>query len=275
MIDTLCLGGGGWKLTAKLGALAHETRLENIKTYVGVSMGGIVSVLLSVGYTVEDIYHYFTRQTLLYERDVDLFQIHKTYGIFTLAHLYTNELEPMIVQKLNKTNPTLQDIEEAFQKKVIICSWNLTKQRIDYHTGNTPIKDAIMMTTAIPFCLTSVLYEQDYHIDVGLLKSSLYVFNEMVKTGRLVPEETLCYIISSPESGMQKIPKNLFEFIQQVLSVAFDALTEGKKSLLPHTVRIKLHNKYPYIPIDIPEEERKKLCKEMWNIGYQQVKKRI
>lgn len=274
MIDTLCLGGGGWKLTAKMGALSHDTHIDSIKTYIGVSMGGVVSVLLSIGYNVNEIYEYFTKQTLLYERDVDVFQIHKLYGLFTLEHLYTEELEPMIVKKINKNNPTLQDIETIFGKKVYICSWNLTKQNIEYHSGSTPIKDAIMMTTAIPFCLTAVQYKDDYHIDVGLLKSSLYVFNEMVKERRLIPENTICYIISSPESSRNKVPKSVFDFIQQVLSVAFDSLTEYKKSLIPNTTYIKISNKYPYIPIDISSEERKKMCKEMWKIGYQQIKKK-
>lgn len=270
--SVLCIGGGGFRLCAKLGAMKHDHRLQHITTYVGVSMGALICILLSLGYSVDHIYEYFTKASLSWDRDSDIFRINETYGVFSLEHLY-KDFERMILQKLETSDPTLEDIQTRFGKKVYICSWNLTKQRLEYHSDKTPIKSAILMTTAIPFCLHAISYKQNIHIDVGLLKGSSYVFNELLDQQLFREEETICYQITSDSSVPNKYPRSLFEFIQQVFMVAFQSLGSSTTKI-KETKYIPLSNKYPYIPIDLSESERLSLCKEMWNIGYNQIKKK-
>lgn len=270
--SVLCIGGGGFRLCAKLGAMKHDHRLQDINTYVGVSMGAVLCLFLALGYSVDEIYEYFTNTSISWERDSDIFAIHQTYGVFTLENLY-KEIERMIFQKLNMNDPTIGDIEKQYHKKVYICSWNLTKQTLEYHTDTTPIKMAILMTTAIPFCLHSISYKDHIHIDVGLLKGSSYVFNELLERKLFRDEDTLCYQIVSDSSVPNKYPGSFFEFIQQVLLIAFQSLGTTKTKI-KETKYIRLSNKYPYIPIDLSESERLSLCKEMWKIGYNQIKKK-
>lgn len=271
--SVLCIGGGGFRLCAKLGAMKHDHRLQDITTYVGVSMGAILSVFLALGYSVDEIYEYFTREgALSWDRDSDILMIHQTYGVFTLENLY-KDIERMIFQKLKVNNPTIGDIEKKYYKKVYICSWNLTKQKLEYHSGTTPIKTAIFMTTAIPFCLHSVSYKDHIHIDVGLLKGSSYVFNELVDQQLFREEDAICYQIMSDSSVPNKYPLSFFEFIHQVFMLLFQSLGTTKTNI-KETKYIRLSNKYPYIPIDLSDSERLSLCKEMWKIGYNQIKKK-
>lgn len=274
MYDTLCLAGGGFRLVAKLGALSHDSNLYNYKTYVGVSMGAVVSLLLSIDYSLDEIYDYFTKQVLSYDRDVDLLSVHETYGLFSIERLYHQGLLPMLLKKLHSTNPTIGDIEQIFQKKLYICSWNLTENKLDYHTGDVPIKDAILMTTAIPFCLVSKKYQNNFHIDAGLLKGSLYIFNEMIEQGIISAETSVCYNLHVRESGKASHTNNIFDFIQQVMFVTVDSLMSQTKSKIKKMVVIKLSNTFPVLPIDVSEEKMKEMCEQMWNIGYNQIKKK-
>ena len=156
---------------------------------------------------------------------------------------------------------------------VVLIILNLTKQKLEYHSDSTPIKSAMFMTTAIPFCLQSVSYKDDIHIDVGLLRGSSYVFNELLKQGLFREEEAICYLIISDSSIGNKYPRSFVEYIQQVFMAIFQSLGTNVTNI-KETKYIRLSDKFPYVPIDLEDSERLPLCKEMWDIGYNQIKKK-
>ena len=59
MIDTLILGPGGVKGFLELGSLyclERKGELNGIKTYIGVSIGSLISLLLTSNFKVLDIF---------------------------------------------------------------------------------------------------------------------------------------------------------------------------------------------------------------------------
>ena len=57
MYTHLIISGGGIKGAAMIGALHVIKNLEHIHTFAGSSVGGLICLLLAVGYTPNDLYH--------------------------------------------------------------------------------------------------------------------------------------------------------------------------------------------------------------------------
>ena len=87
MIDTLCFSGGGVKGFAIIGVLEYLEKNNNldillIKNYVGTSCGAIISFLLSINYSINEIKEFilnFNFNILI--NDIDIDNIFINYGI--------------------------------------------------------------------------------------------------------------------------------------------------------------------------------------------------
>ena len=60
IINTLCISGGGVKGISFLGALSYlldkkHIDLNNIHTYIGSSVGSIISLLFVLGYSIDEL----------------------------------------------------------------------------------------------------------------------------------------------------------------------------------------------------------------------------
>ena len=80
----LILSGGGVKGVAHLGALKalHELGLlQNIDTFVGTSIGAFIGVLLSIGYSPDELYKFTSMMDLSKMKELSFDNLFRLFGL--------------------------------------------------------------------------------------------------------------------------------------------------------------------------------------------------
>lgn len=203
----LVLGPGGNKGFYMLGAL-HELEyrqcLSQVESYIGVSVGSIIALLLCCGYTVTEILsiassfnimvdwiQYMTEEytiplysppgvvhsnpvnthtTRINVRD-RLMEMKSNMGIFS-ENILGGKLESLIVQKIG-FNPTLSQLYQLRSKKFGVVSFNATQSKVEYITMETmpdmKCTTAVIMSCAIPFLFYKVVYHGNIYADGSIV----------------------------------------------------------------------------------------------------------
>lgn len=174
MIDdfnTLVLSGGGVKGLAMLGSLQyliHDSKLKNLKKYIGTSIGAIICVLLIIGYNPQDIIVTFiSRQYLPNLPGYDFYN-----GIQGKGFLSYEVLEKMLIDmvndKLNKI-PTFRELYDLFGKELYIVTFNYTQKEeviLSHETSSSmSILTGLHMSSNVPFVFENFNYQGDFYFD--------------------------------------------------------------------------------------------------------------
>ena len=129
--DTLVLSGGSIQGISLLGALQYfkdQNILNNdIKNFIGTSVGSVLCYLLIIGYTPVEIIVYLCINFQLFEKlkCFDLINASRGEGATTFLHI-SEQLEKMTIEKTGRLF-TLKDLENTFGKKLFCVSYNITK----------------------------------------------------------------------------------------------------------------------------------------------------
>lgn len=187
MYEIIVLSGGGIKGLSTLGALQYlfdnqKLNHNDIKYYVGTSIGSIISLLLLIGYIPIEIVVYLCTNNIL-----ENFKVNKITDILEGKGLYNFEnvrtaCEKMILNKIDFI-PTMKELKDLFGKELIICTYNLTKHKREYvnYSNNPDLSclDAIRMSSNIPFIFNDFIYNSNEYIDGGIIDNfPLTVLNE-------------------------------------------------------------------------------------------------
>jgi len=173
--NALVMSGGGTKGFCTLGALQYlyDNKIfdnSNIKYYIGTSVGSIISYFLSIGYTPIEIVVYLCSNNV-FENFLKNFSGLGLNGIYKYSQI-TYHCEQMTLLKIGYI-PTLKQLFDHFGKKLIVCSYNLTKHKREYISYiNYPemsCLDAIRMSSNIPFIFDDFIYNGDEYIDGGII----------------------------------------------------------------------------------------------------------
>ena len=175
MIHHLVFSGGGVKgicLIGCLKALEESHILDNIKTYVGTSIGSLIAFLINIGYNHNELLK--KSKEFNYEKigDVDIWKLTTEFGIDTGENV-KKYIEKMIYDKIKKKQITFIELFNSTNKRLVITSTCVNKgitHYFDYISNpNMNIVDAIRMSISVPFLFTSVKYNNYYYVDGGLL----------------------------------------------------------------------------------------------------------
>lgn len=170
------MSGGGTKGFCTLGALQYmqDNNIiinSNIKCYIGTSVGSIISYFLAIGYTPIEIVVYLCSNNVLESFISNFSNILGFSGIYDYSTI-TKHSETMTLSKIGYI-PTLKDLYENFGKKLIVCTYNLTKHMREYisydNYPNLSCLDAIRMSSNIPFIFDEFIYNGDEYIDGGII----------------------------------------------------------------------------------------------------------
>ena len=131
--NILCLGSGGTKGVAQVGALYYADingYLDNIEIYIGCSVGAILNTLLLIGYTPIGILQHSLNTVIFRDlNDIKWTQIIHEYGIVPNS-VFEDELakkmEELIVKKLGKI-PTLKELYKITKKRIIYTVTSMVK----------------------------------------------------------------------------------------------------------------------------------------------------
>ena len=190
MIDTLCFSSGGFQGLLFISSLKclvdnNYIDLNKITTYVGTSIGAVVSFLLIIGYTPEELYIFFKNYNFKnLELKFDLLLLEKNLENFGLDSCDTFiELITFLFEKKTKlklSNITLKEFYILTKKNFIINATNFNKgtEAILNHktTPDVLVWQAIRMSISIPIIYTPVLYKNEYYVDGGLCSDILLAY---------------------------------------------------------------------------------------------------
>jgi predicted acylesterase/phospholipase RssA len=169
--NTLVLSGEAINGVITLGSLQFfydKKLLNNINTYIGTSSGTMCGFLLAIGYTPVEIIIY------LHENDVfnsicnmSFITLFKHNGLINFSKIYKC-IENMTILKLGYL-PTMYQLYKNHNKKLIVTTYNLTKQKTEYidyksHPDLSCIT-AIQMSSSIPIIFSNCKYNDNIYID--------------------------------------------------------------------------------------------------------------
>lgn len=124
-IDTLCTSGGGIKGISSLGIINHlvtkQINLKHINNYVGVSIGAVIVLLLSIGITPSIIYKitimcnlmnsFKKKSSFLYS----LFKLSKYRGLYNSYELIYL-LRQIMINKIGSDKITFDELYKLTKK---------------------------------------------------------------------------------------------------------------------------------------------------------------
>lgn len=207
--NTLVLSGGGVRGFAMLGTLQYLQQhrlLNNIKKYIGTSIGAILSVLLIVGYEPSDIIIKFIQKN--YVKDFGNYSfVNAIKGNgFLSFDLFSKILKEVLLEKM-ETIPTLKEFDEKFKITFTCLTFNYTKKCEEILNSDTfpdlNIIDALRMTSNVPLIFDNFLYEGCYYFD-GFLANNLPI--------NLLKQTDTCIAISCVKTKWRDETETNLEF---------------------------------------------------------------
>ena len=168
----LVLSGGGIRGILHLGSLKtleEKNIFKNIKNFGGSSAGSMISLLLSIGYTYNDIMIIFLKiNTDKFYDITDIFEFLNIYGLLNL-NPFEKFLRLLLENKFKKKNITFSELYNLTQKTLHINSINInSNEEIIFNHINTPnidVIDACLASCSLPFIFPPKLIDNNYYID--------------------------------------------------------------------------------------------------------------
>lgn len=170
----LVLNGGGIKGIAHIGALyalQELNFLNNLETFAGTSIGGIILSLYLVGYSPAELLHFSKHFDFEKLKNISITNI-SSFGLDNGSRM-DHILKKLIQKKNVSQNITLKELYEKTKKKLILTSVCLNSKELCYLSYEThpdlELYIAMRMTSAIPFLYTPILYNGKFYIDGGII----------------------------------------------------------------------------------------------------------
>lgn len=172
-MHTLAIGAGGVKVFCQLGAckafFERVLEMEEIETYVGCSIGSVLSVLLACGYTPTEIFSEFLSanvEGLLQMGNVE--DMIKHIGFFDQEPI-KEYMKSLIERKLRNGDVTFETFREITGRDVYILAVNTEQtEKIIFSrktTPDVPMIEAIIASCSIPFVIQGTEIENSIVVD--------------------------------------------------------------------------------------------------------------
>lgn len=171
----LVLCGGGIKGIAHIGALHALDEigmLKNIDTYSGTSVGALLSLLLIIGYTANEIYDFICQM------DLDKIKEFNVSNLFTEFGLDDGKKMIIVIEKILSSRGISSDVTflklyELTKKTFYVTATCLNDKKNYYyshlHSPDMKVITAIRMSISIPIYFTPVKYKGKLYIDGGCI----------------------------------------------------------------------------------------------------------
>lgn len=172
--EILVLGPGGMKGFLELGALyvlEEKNILSEVKTFVGVSVGAIISLLIVCGYKIPEIIAESADTNIF--NDLSSVSIRDTRDKLGLVSS-TPIRRKLVKNVINKFGyvPTLKELYHLTGLKLVCVTANLDKETAEYMSYETepylPVVDAVMYSMNIPIIFYKLKYKGCVYVDGAL-----------------------------------------------------------------------------------------------------------
>ena len=232
-LKKLVFSGGGIKGIAFIGALKVLDKynlLSCIDTYLGCSAGAIVALLISIGYSPDDLYRLFTQVNISKYQDFEMEKFLETKGIDTgnklMQLIYTITRRKDVDQET-----TFQELFKKTGKTLIMVGSNITRNRVKYfshlETPHAKVLQILRITISYPYVFQPVIWEDEMYVDGGLLNPFPIKYfgsdcNDVL--GILLHDRLL---IEDRENQNETIEDYTLSILSAVIDNVVDLITEG------------------------------------------------
>ena len=242
--DVLVLSGNSTNGIGTLGALQRlydNGVLKDIKHYVGTSSGGIISMLLGIGYTPLDILCHIGSKKLFDTMTLNPLGCISAGGIMSFEPI-EYALRDMIVTKLGVI-PTMEELLTRFHVSITVVTYNMTKGEKEYVNALTHptvcVLKALRMTSNFPFVFGHYAINDCYYTDGGI------VDNLAVEYAETLGRHCLGVYTEGLTEGFDPT-KTPFEYIHYLMCVRLEFYYKDKINKLHHTDVITVQFKHQF-----------------------------
>lgn len=264
----LVISGGGVKGIMAVGALKalkeYGCLEESINTYAGTSIGGLICLLLSIGYTIEELHDLVIELDFTKLKSIKLDNLLFNYGL-DAGNKFEIIIKKMLHGKNISDNVTFKELYEKTDKKLIVTATCLNdKQAVYWSYDTTPemsVLMAIRMTISIPIYFVPVHYKNKIYVDGACIDNyPIQLFNDRLD------DVIGIYLTDYRDKStvIENIESYLFNLLQ---SLAEGVTCNSIKGYEKCTLRLAGHGTGL---TDININQDKKI--ELYNIGYNTVK---
>ena len=180
MIDTLVLAGGGLKgfsIIESINQLIINKiiYLKNIKNYYATSVGTIISLLLVIGYNMDELTFFTTNFNFnKLSDDIDVTDLFENFGLSSGKSIMSI-IQTLLYEKTGLYDITFKKLYQLYKKKICIITTNITKRCEELFSYDTTqeasVLIAIRMSIAVPIIFTPVCYNDCQYLDGGLVNN--------------------------------------------------------------------------------------------------------
>ena len=248
----------------------NNFNLNNINTFVSSSIGTIVTVYLSFGYTPKEILGIFF-EYIEFKND-SIFNIYKTYGIFDTSYFIDKLTYPLLL-KLGYI-PTLNEIYKLTNKNCIFISYCLNKSKIVTYSYKThpdiKINELIKNCCIVPifFKKNDDIHGKDFvddiHIDYSFTDNREYKYtysdnlNTLFFKVNIIDDTNIFYNKNT----------NFFDYLKQLINIPNRKVDIYKTSDYNNLKNIILNiNCYEQLLL-LDNEQRYKVLMKLYCCGY-------
>tara|TARA_B100000686_G_scaffold355139_1_gene470299 strand:+ start:4533 stop:5378 length:846 start_codon:yes stop_codon:yes gene_type:complete len=273
--DTVIISGGASKGIAALGVLqaaSDRQMLNNVKRYIGTSIGSIISYLICIEYTPIELMINFYQSSVL--EDLNIFDIGNiiTGAGATKWSILQNFLEKLTLDKVGEFL-TLKNIYERYNKILVCCTYNKTKrckEYLDYQNNpDLPCLIALRMSSNLPLLFDRFKYRNCYYIDGGIAD---HFPIHKVKDG----EYTLAINLKNNYKNRLDGEFNILEYIYDIICIPIEESVQNRKKMIEN-----MSNKCTIVEIRISNTKifnfniNNKDQLNLFSLGYQECKKSL
>ena len=280
---TLFLSGGNIKGPIQAGilkTLKNNGYLNDIDTYIGISIGSVICLLLNLNVDDENIipllYEIYIDQIIKKIKLDSLLTITDKYGLINIETLFV-KIKKYIVEKYDK-ELTMKELYDKTEKTLEIITFNQSKQKevvISYKTHpNLSCIKAIAMSCNIPLIFTKIEYKNDLYID-GVFA------HYFPKTEKNI----ICVITTSKEDGINDIISYIYNIYRIQYSDNYDSilkdiddnynviitecydirlLTKYKNKQIKESYNYGLNVGYKFMQSTSSQNNKSIICKDKW-----------
>ncbi len=242
-IKNIVINGGGPTLFNAYGALkqanlsgiwSHET----VESYYGTSAGAIVSLLLALQYSWEDLDDFIIKRPWQHVWKFNLLNVYEYYtnkGIFS-KDMFVDFLGPLLKGKDVDTSITLKEFKDVFKKNLYIYAVDLgTFELVEFsHMSHPdmPVLEAVRASSALPILFQPVEYGGNLYTDGGFL------LNYPLVKCTADPNTILGVRNAYDSSSSSHEVKGIFEYLSYILNKILDKLQFSCTLETPYELKI-------------------------------------
>jgi NTE family protein len=260
-IDKLLLCGGGFKFYYLYGSIKylHEINiLQNIKEYIGISAGGIICLLFSLGYEPKELNKFIMEFKFDKLIDPHLDNLLEKRGLDD-GEILKIAIQQFLIKKKYNENITFKELFEKTNKRLVFIASNITKNELELIDHNSypdmKIWEGILITTALPILFEPILCNDNYLIDGGVFDNypiDLFIDN-------IDKEQTILGI--NLAAHVKNIDFNLdfFNYITKLFLISHHWKNINKiNKYRKYTIEIKTYDTSELLNTEIPIDEKER-----------------